>query len=125
MSTAYEPVTEADYLAVKKLGEDYWSQFPPPPNRYTGKIKDLGITDEQYNAAGRVIWRYEVMDKGNISSHTLAHYLLQFPDCPVVGIETGQSSNEGGDDDLKSVDHKLYGSQNCITLSFGPGPATR
>ena len=124
MITPHEPVTEAEYLAAKKLFDDYWSQFPPPPNRYTGKIKDLGITDDQYKAAGRVVWCYEVRDKDNISSHALARYLLQFPDCPVVGINVGQGSNEGGDDDLKSVDHQLYGAQNCIALGFGPGPAT-
>jgi len=124
MNTPRPPVTEAEYLAAKKLSDDYWSQYDKTQGHPYRKIKDLGITDEQYTVAGREIWRYEIVDKDNISSHALAHYILQFPDCPVVGINVGQGSNEGGDDDLKSVDHQLYGAQNCIALSFGPGPAT-
>ena len=122
MSTPRPPVTEAEYLAAKKLSEDFWTQYGPPPRQ--GKINDLGITEEHYDAAIKTRMRYEIADRDNVSSHTLAHFILAHPDCPVVGLGTGQGSNEAGDDDLKGVQHELYGSTPCITLKFGWGPVT-
>jgi hypothetical protein len=38
-----------------------------------------------------------------MTSHELARQLLALPDVIVIGKQTGQGSNEGGDDDLADV----------------------
>lgn len=124
MSTPYTPVTEAEYQAAQKLVEDFWSQYDRTPGQPTRKLKDLGITSAQYDAACPTLYLHDQVDRDNISSHALAHYLLQFPDYPVVGLNVGQGSNEAGDDQLKTVKVQFFRTQNCITLAFGQGPMT-
>ena len=64
-----------------------------------------------------------------MTSHEFARRLMALPDCPVVGIGTGQGSNEMGDDDLHEIkfipDYKTNKAKiGVIGLFFGGGEIT-